>query len=70
MNVIIITLNSNLSKTVTLRYCFLRSSGDASNGKFRYSNGFNLKHERILKSSKFFQRDRTKLEENKTNSAK
>jgi hypothetical protein len=48
----------------------LRSSGDASNGKFRYSNGFNLKHERILKSSKFFQRDRTKLEENKTNSAK
>lgn len=39
-----------LNEGVTLRYCFFTSSGDESKGSLRYSNAFNLKHERILQN--------------------
>jgi len=46
----------NSTEGVTLRYCLLMSSGDAPNGRFRCSNGFNLKQVRILRIHEIFQR--------------
>lgn len=41
-------LDQILCRAITLRYCFFTSSGVASNGNLRYSNGFNLKQDKIL----------------------